>query len=87
MEEAIYLHKNGSLIKKRGIVYENDPSYFSSPMVMKVWHRTNEYKKNDWMMMLTDAIVKGALPLEIKRVALENNLSDAEVKRIFKTRR
>ena len=78
-EKAIYLHSNGSLIEKRAIVYNSDPSYFTSSFVMKVWHRINEYKKEDWRMMLIDAIARGALPLEIERVGLEKGLSKQEI--------
>lgn len=87
MEKAIYLHSNGNLIEKPKIVYESDPSYFTSPFVMKVWYRTNEYKKEDWQMMLTDALIKGALPLEVKRVGLEKGLSENEVESIWEVRR
>ena len=86
-EKAIYLHSNGNLIEKRAVVYNSDPSYFTSSFVMKVWHRINEYKKEDWRMMLIDAIIKGALPLEIKRVGLENGLSEEDINKIWKTRR
>lgn len=87
MEKAIYLHSNGSLIEKTAIVYNLDPSYFTSPFVMKVWYRVNEYQKDDWVMMLKDAIGKGALPLEIKRVGLENGLTNNDIEEIWKIKR
>ena len=33
----IYLHTNGALIMKPGIVVDNDPRYFDRPFVSKVW--------------------------------------------------
>lgn len=83
---AIYLHQNGKLIRKHEIAYKDDPSYFSSPMVMKVWYITPTYTKDDWIAMLIDATIKGALPLE-KRVGLENKLSELDVNKIWETRR
>ena len=32
-----YLHTNGDLIYKPGIVMDSDPDYFDSPFVRKVW--------------------------------------------------
>lgn len=87
MKYAIYLHQNGKLIKKNEIVYQSDPSYFSSPFVMKVWYITNNFKKDDWMMFLKDAIIKGALPLEIKRVGLENGLKQSDIDKVWETPR
>ena len=52
-------------------------------MVMKVWYVTDN---TDWKTLLKDAIIKGALPLEVKRVALENNLTDKDVEDIWSTK-
>jgi len=84
MNKAIYLHQNGSLIEKSERVYSSDPDYFISPMVMKVWYVTDN---TDWKTLLKDAIIKGALPLEVKRVALENNLTDKDIEDIWSTKR
>lgn len=84
MNKAIYLHQNGSLIEKNEIVYKNDPDYFISPMVMKVWYVTDQ---TDWKSLLKDAIIKGALPLEVKRVGLENNLTEHDIDDIWSTKR
>lgn len=86
-EKAIYLHKNHTLIERPEIVYRNDPSYFNSPMVLKVWFITEDYKKDDWISMLTDAMVKGALPLDVKRIGLENGLSEKDINKIWEVRR
>ena len=88
MNGAIYLHSNGSLIPKPEIVYKNNPSYFSSPYVMKVWYITDDFKKDDWIMMLTDAIGKGALPLDIKEVGMNmGGLTEKDIEKIWETPR
>jgi hypothetical protein len=85
---AIYLHKNGKLIEKQEIVYKNDPAYFASPMVVSVWKDlSDDTSKEDWKLILTDAIIRGALPLEIKRVGLENGLKMSDIEKIWETRR
>lgn len=85
---AIYLHKNGKLIEKQEIVYKNDPTYFASPMVVSVWKDlSDEMRKEDWKIILTDAIIRGALPLEIKRVGLEKGLTEADIEKIWETKR
>lgn len=81
---AIYLHSNGSLIEKPEIVYKSDSNYFTSPFVMKVWYIQDD---TDWKSLLRDAIIKGALPLEVKRVALEKGLSEKDVNDIWETPR
>jgi len=84
MNKAIYLHQNGSLIEKSERVYLSDPDYFISPMVMKVWYVTDT---TDWKSLLKDAIGKGALPLDVKRVGLENNLTEHDIEDIWSTKR
>ena len=85
MNKAIYLHQNGSLIVKPEIVYASDPSYFSSPYVMKVWYITDDFTKEDWKMLLMDAITKGALPLDIKTIGKNGGLSETDINKILET--
>ena len=46
-----YLHENGNLIFKPAIV-ANDPSYFDSPFVKKVWHVDSTNRLNAWKIVL-----------------------------------
>jgi hypothetical protein len=87
MKKAIYLHNNCRLIEKPEIAYRNDNSYFTSPFVMKVWFFDDNSTKEDYKMFLTDALIKGALPLEVKMVGLENGLKESDIEKIFKVRR
>jgi len=85
MNKAIYLHSNGSLIIKPEIVYQNDPSYFSSPYVMKVWYITDKFTKEDWIMMLVDALGQGALPSEVKEVGINiGHLTNEDIDDIYR---
>jgi len=46
-----YLHENGEIIWKPAIVAENDPEYFNSPLVKKVWEIRNF---EDMMKFMSD---------------------------------
>jgi len=60
-EYAIYLHTNGNLIHKPNIVYANDPEYFDSPFVQRVWYvNPREWNIKDYTAMLEDAKAMGA---------------------------
>jgi len=80
---AYYLHTNHELIYKPAVVFSSDPSYFSSPFVLKVWYITTDFKKYDWEAFLTDALMKGALPLRVKELAEHARLPQKTIDHMF----
>lgn len=53
-----YLHVNEQIIWKPKIVFEMDPEYFNSDMVVKVWKVENEEEYNQ-MMVEAKQIIAG----------------------------
>lgn len=82
--KAYYLHTNHSLIEKQAIVFQSDPSYFSSPFVLKVWYIYENQTKEEIKSFLYDAMIKGALPLDVKKIAEEYNLSKKDIDDLWK---
>jgi hypothetical protein len=54
-----YLHENGKVIWKPGRVTDNDPDYFVSPFVKKVWTIRTFEDKMKFMLDLKEMGIKG----------------------------
>jgi len=66
-EYAIYLHANGTLICKVNSVYKNEPEYFESDFVKKVWFvKPREWTIKEYTEMLQEAKDLGASSDSIK---------------------
>ena len=87
---AYYLHKNGSLIWKNAIVFNNNPGYFDSPFVKAVFYipkNSPTGNKDGDVLWFVNWLIKafklGANKQDIIRICKANNLSQAEWKIIF----
>ena len=63
-----YLHENGEIIGKSPIVVENDPEYFNSDFVKKVW-KINLTNREDAWKLCPDATYLNANINRIKDLA------------------
>ncbi len=88
---AYYLHTNGDLIWKPAACFQNDPEYFDSPFVKKVWYIPKEdpvenFEKLFMFMVdwLREAYELGARKERIHDICKTNNFPDIVYNAILK---
>ena len=72
-----YLHTNGDLIYKPEIVMQDDPNYFDSPFVKKVWPITLNERATAYTLLL-DAEAMGARQERIHKLKAKWKITEED---------